>query len=323
MQVSVFRQGGGGGGKGPVSGLTDQQVTSLIGAQPGTARFIPETQMDVAVAGAGEPVPLTAYRGDASWLGYPIIGGRWFSSAGEAVAPTAFFTRTGHHVGDTITATLNGQELHLALVGEVFDIQGDNILLRTAWASLPGNPEAHQYEIQLRPGSNANVYAGALQSGNPGIGVDVRGRGGVDTAFILINSTLAGLALILTLIALAGVFNTVVLNTREKARDIAILKAVGMTPKQVVAMVLASVAVLGIVGAAAGVPAGMALHRNILIVMGQIASGTHVPDQYFNVFDPGLLTGLVATGVVIAMIGALIPAQWAARSRVTEVLQTE
>ena len=32
---------------------------------------------------------------------------------------------------------------------------------------------------------------------------------------------------------------------------------------------------------------------------------------------------LLAAGVAIAMLGALLPAQWAARSRVTEVLQTE
>ena len=32
---------------------------------------------------------------------------------------------------------------------------------------------------------------------------------------------------------------------------------------------------------------------------------------------------LPAAGVAIAILGALLPAQWAARSRVTEVLQTE
>ena len=323
VQLTVFRQGGGNGGKGPAGGPTDAQITSLIGAQPGTARFVAETRVDAAVAGAGEPVPLTAYRGDASWLGYPLIHGRWFGSAGEAVAPTAFLTRTGHHLGDTIIATVNGQDLQLRLTGEIFDMQGDNILLRTGWGSIPGNLEAREYEIQLRPGTNANVYAGALQSASPGIGVDVRGQGGIDTAFILINSTLAGLALILTLIALAGVFNTVVLNTREKARDVAVLKAVGMTPMQVVAMVLGSVALLGIVGAAAGIPAGIVLHRNILVLMGQIASGTGIPSSYFNVFDPSMLVLLVTAALSIAMFGALLPAQWAARSRVTEVLQTE
>ena len=336
VQIQVFRESSGPGSKGPQTAVpsgpgsppatappTDEQTTALIAAQPGTARFVAERMADVSVAGAGEPVPLTAYRGDSSWLGYPIINGRWFSAPGEAVAPTAFFTRTGRHVGDTITATLDGQDLNLRLVGEIFDIQGDNILLRTAWRTLPGNPEAQSYEIQLKPGTDADHYAGAIESSTTGLGVDVHGHGGVDTAFILINSVLAGLALILTLIALAGVFNTVVLNTREKARDIAILKAVGMTPQQVMTMVMASVALVGVFGAAIGIPAGIALHRNILVLMGQIASGTNIPNQYFNVFDIELLIGLAVGGIVIALLGAMLPAQWAARSRVTEVLQTE
>jgi putative ABC transport system permease protein len=337
VQLQVFRESSGPGNKGPQSAVpsapagpsaapavpTDQQTTALIAAQPGTARVVAERMIDVAVAGAGEPVPMTAYRGDSSWLGYPIISGRWFSASGEAVAPTAFFTRTGHHVGDTITATLDGQDLRLRLVGEIFDIQGDNILLRTAWTTLPGNPEAQSYEIQLKPGTDADHYAGAIESSTTGLGVDVHGHGGVDTAFILINSMLAGLALILTLIALAGVFNTVVLNTREKARDIAILKAIGMTPQQVITMALASVALVGVAGAAFGIPAGIALHRNILVLMGQIASGTNIPNQYFNVFGIELPLGLAAGGIVIALLGAMLPAQWAARSRVTEVLQTE
>jgi putative ABC transport system permease protein len=91
----------------------------------------------------------------------------------------------------------------------------------------------------------------------------------------------------------------------------------------VITMVMASVALLGIVGAAVGIPAGVALHRNILVVMGQIASATNIPNQYFSVFDIALLSGLATGGIVIALLGAALPAQWAARSRVTEVLQTE
>ena len=323
VQVRIFGSGGfKSGGPAPV-GLSDAQLSSLIAAQPETTRVIGERQVDVTVQGAGEPVPLTTYQGDASWLGYPLIQGRWFHAAGEAVAPSAFFTRTGHHLGDTVIATLDGQALRLRLVGEIFDIQGDGIALRTAWGTVPGTQEAQSYEIQVRPGTDVRRYAGALESSAPGLNVDLPGNGGTDTAFLLIESTLAGLALILALIAIAGVFNTVVLNTREKARDIAILKAVGMTPGQVTTMVLASVLVLGILGAAVGIPAGIALHGNILVLMGQIASATRVPAPFFQVFDILLLAGLSAGGIAIAMLGALVPAQWAARSRVTEVLQSE
>jgi putative ABC transport system permease protein len=72
-----------------------------------------------------------------------------------------------------------------------------------------------------------------------------------------------------------------------------------------------------------GIPAGIALHRNILVLMGQIATSTGIPDQFFQVFGAGLLVPLAAAGIAIALLGAMLPAQWAARSRVTEVLQTE
>lgn len=101
------------------------------------------------------------------------------------------------------------------------------------------------------------------------------------------------------------------------------MKAIGMTPSQVVLMVLASMLVLGVLGAAVGIPAGIALHRNIVMVMGQIATSTGIPDVFFRVFDPALLAGLVAAGLGIAMLGALFPARWAARGRISEVLQAE
>ena len=166
-------------------------------------------------------------------------------------------------------------------------------------------------------------YAAAIESAGPGLSARLNRENGVDTAFLLINSVLAGLALVLALIAASGVFNTVVLNTREKARDLAVLKAIGMTPRQVVAIVLASMAVLGVLGVVVGIPAGIALHRNILIVMGQIATSTGIPDPFFQVFGATLVLLTAAAGIAIAMLGAVLPAQWAARSRVTEVLQTE
>jgi putative ABC transport system permease protein len=320
VQVQVYRDAV---GKSPQAGLSEEQATALIASQPGTARFVAVGHADVNVAGAGHPVAVYAYRGDASWLGYDLIHGRWFSRSGEAVAPTAFFTRTGRHIGDSISASLYGQPITIKLVGEIFDQQADNILLRTGIETLPGRTTVWNYEVQLRPGSDPSTYAAAIESAGPGLSARINRENGVDTAFLLINSVLAGLAFILTLIAASGVFNTVVLNTREKTRDIAILKAIGMTPGQVVAMVLTSMAVLGALGAVAGIPAGVALHHNILIVMGQIATSTGIPDRFFQVFGANLLVLTAAAGIAIAMLGAMLPAQWAARSRVTEVLQTE
>jgi putative ABC transport system permease protein len=321
IQVQVYRSGE--TKKGGASGPTDEETTALIAGQPGTARFVGVGHANASVPGAGESVPVWAYRGDSAWLGFVMIHGRWFNAPGEAVAPTAFFTRTGHRVGDTITADFYGTPVQLKLVGEIFDQQGDDILLRTSFDSVPGKLVAWDYDVQLRPGTDAVRYASAIESSSPGLSTRLNRENGVDTAFLLINSVLAGLALVLGLIAASGVFNTVVLNTREKARDFAILKAVGMTPRQVITMVLASVAVLGVIGAAIGIPAGIGLHRYIVTVMGRIATSTGIPDVFFHVFGVQTLAALAVAGVVIAMVGALLPARWAAGSRIAEVLQAE
>lgn len=318
VQVEVFLES-----VGKSDTTADAQATQLIANQPGTQRYLGVGHADAGVAGAGETVPVWAYNGDASWLGFAVISGRWFSAPGEAVAPSAFFTRTGHHVGDTITANFYGTPVQLKLVGEIFDQQGDDILLRTGFDSVPLKLATWEYEVQLKAGTDAVKWASSIESAGPGLSTRINRENGVDTAFILINSVLAGLAVVLALIAISGVFNTVVLNTREKARDFAILKALGMTPRQVVTMVLASVAVLGGIGAGLGIPAGIVLHRYLVIDMGQIATSTNIPGPFFQVFAPELLASLAGAGILIALLGAFIPAQWAGRSRIVEVLQAE
>lgn len=139
----------------------------------------------------------------------------------------------------------------------------------------------------------------------------------------MLNAVIAGLGLVLVLVALAGVFNTVILTTREKTRDIAILKAVGMEPRQVVTMVVSSVALLGLVAGGLGIPLGLELHRRVLLLMGQVASDTGIPPAFFDLIGHRTLLLLALSGVAIAALGAWLPARWAAAGRVAEVLQAE
>jgi putative ABC transport system permease protein len=113
------------------------------------------------------------------------------------------------------------------------------------------------------------------------------------------------------------------LTTHEQAREMAILKAVGMSPRQTLTVVLSSVVLVGAAGGGLGIPAGMALHREILSTMGQIASRTELPTSFYRVFSPTLLAALLLAGVGLALAGAFLPGQWAARSRVTDILHAE
>jgi putative ABC transport system permease protein len=213
-------------------------------------------------------------------------------------------------------------------VGEILDETGDDLLLRGDWSTLaamaPGI-EPDRYEVAIKPGTDPDVYARSLRNQATGMMLDASAtaRSDQNTSFIMLNTVIAGLALVLIVVAVTGVFNTVVLTTREKARNIAILKAVGMAPRQVVTMVVASVALLGLVAGIFGIPLGLELHRQILQFMGQIATGTAIPPAFFDQISHAELPLLALTGVAVAALGAWLPARWAAAGRVAEVLQAE
>lgn len=307
----------------------DAPVESLIAANPATARYVAEGRGDLSVPGLAQPVPFFGYRGDASWTGYAVISGRWFAGPGEVVAPTQFLRQTGLHVGDTFTARgrVSGSVVRLRLVGEILDETGDDLLLRGDWATLAAaEPRARAgvYEVQLRAGTDAGAYAARLNGAANGELLAQSTRSSdTDVSFVLLQTVIGALAVVLVTIAVAGVFNTVVLTTRERVRDVAILKAVGMGPRQVVAMVVASVIGLGLVAGVAGIPLALGLHAQVLRLMAQVASGTGIPPGFYDVIARWQLPVLALGGVAVAAAGAWMPARWAARGPVAEVLQAE
>lgn len=339
VQVDLYRpppdtlqqgmKGGFAGGQPAPPQMSDRQMTSLLRSDPNTARFVAETSEPVVVPGVAAPIRFYGYRGPSSWIGYALISGRWFSHPGEVVAPTRLLTESHLRIGQSFTAQLNGKSVRLRLVGEILDQRDDDLLLRGDWATLrAADPRAQPltYEVQIRQGMDPRSYLNGLSQrfgAQGGLNADVVERSNADTSFILLNSVIAALAIVLTAIAVAGVFNTVILTTREKVREVAILKAVGMAPRQVVSMIVASVVLLGLVAGVLGIPVGLLLHAQVITLMAHAASGSNIPPGFLDLIDHAKLPLLAFAGVAIAALGAWMPAQWAASSGVAEVLQTE
>ncbi len=302
------------------------QTIDAVRANPDTARMTVEGATDVSITGIAEPIPYYAYQDDSSWTGYALIAGRWFDGPGEVVAPSALIDQAHLQIGDHFTAHVNDTSVELTLVGEVLDRDGNGLLLRGDWSTVAALDPALQpdaIEIGLQPGVDPDVYAAGLQQSLPGVALEVAERASANETFRLFNLVIVGLALVLVVIALAGVFNTVVLNTRERARDIAILKAVGMAPAQVVAMVVGTVVLLGVLGGALAIPLGLVFHHQILSLMGRVANVSRIPAGDYAVFSPFILAMLGLAGVVLSALGAFIPARWAASGSTSHVLHAE
>jgi putative ABC transport system permease protein len=260
----------------PLPASQQQKVQAAIRAQPGTASYVAETTPTIGVSGLTREVNADAFRGDAAWIGYDMVSGRWYRGPGEADVNTAFLTQTGLSVGDTVQVSSGGRPVTVRIAGEVFDPDRQPVLI-ASWQTLGGAAAGltvQQYVIGLRPGASQDAYAGSL-------GHALRGSFSVSTNgggkfFAVATSLIAMLTLMIAAVAGLGVLNTVLLGTRERVHDLGVFKALGMTPRQLTAMVVCWVAGPALAAAVIAVPAATILHSVTLRAMAN-AAGTGIP----------------------------------------------
>jgi putative ABC transport system permease protein len=310
---------------GPAKKAGAAEIAALVQAQPGTRRYFTTGQTKVGVAGLAGETNVIAYHGDSSWASYRMLAGSWFHHAGEAVAPSGFLTATGTRIGDTVTLTDNGHTAPVRIVGEVFAMQQ---VLLTDDASLAGLdafllPQSMQFNIDLTPGTDQQRYLDSLDAALGPYGLTAQPNSAQTSSMLIAMDSLAALlTVMLVAVAGLGVLNTVIVDTRERVHDLGIFKALGMAPNQIIAMVVTSVAAIGVLAGAVGAPIGIALHDAVIPIMGQ-AAGTTIPTDDIAVYHPPILLPLLLGGLVIATAGAILPAGWAARTRTATALHAE
>jgi putative ABC transport system permease protein len=311
---------------GTVPSLAAQEhtVQAALNAQPGTAHYAAEADDQISVLGLSEPLSLIGFTGNASWTGYALISGHWYAGPRQADVNTAFLTDTGLSVGDSYTLTSGGRHTTVTIAGEVFDPQGSTPEIIAAHSTLtPVDPRLApgEYDVAVKPGTSLSAYVNALSKAI-GPADQVIANTASSSNYAIIIGLITTMTLLLAAVAALGVLNTVVLQTRERVHDLGVFKAVGMTPRQTIAMVVCSVAGVGLLAGLIAVPLGIALHRYVLPIMGNAAQ-TAVPAAFLNVYHPAELALLALAGLAIAVAGALAPAGWAAKTRTASALRAE
>jgi putative ABC transport system permease protein len=325
-----FTAGGLGGGPGggdvqprepgaePV--LSDSEDEALLRSTDGALRVAATTRQTVQVVSGNQLADITFYRGDTS-LGPRIIEGHW-PRAGEVAAPSRFLNRQGLRVGDRITVQLDDRRVTVRVSG--ISLTNSASVLFADWSTLDElapDARADTYTVQLKPGTDQAVYTDAVADGDPGLAALPPDTGGSSQAVVLIGTSTA-LTVVLAIVAALGVFNTVALNARERRRDLGMLKSIGMTPRQVTVMMVTSMGALGVAGGLVGVPLGVLAHQVIAPAMMRAAQ-SDVFDVVMDVYHAPVLAALALAGIVIAVLGAAIPARAAARVPIAAVLHNE
>lgn len=311
---------------GAAGGLTAAQqsaVTTALAGSPGTLHYLTETDEQLSLPGAASETQLTAYNGDPSWSGLALISGSWYSGHDSIDVNTMFLTDTGTSVGSSYTLVSGPHRVTVRIAGEVFQ-PGDNTKIYTSAATLsalnPGSGPA-TYDIDVTPGTSDQAYANSLSS-RLGDAYNVSTDAGGDNVLFAAITLVTMLTILIIVVAGLGVLNSVALQIRERVHDIGVFKSVGMTPRQTLGMVVCSVALSGLVAGIVAVPAGVYLHHALVPVMAHAANSGY-PASLISVFFPWELVLLALAGLVIAIVGALGPASWAAGTRTAFALRAE
>ena len=130
--------------------------------------------------------------------------------------------------------------------------------------------------------------------------------------FLLMLYALLALSVI---VSIFGMVNTLVLSVYERTRELGMLRAVGMTRRQVRRMVRHESVITALIGAALGVPLGILLAGLITRALAEFDLRFSIPVGWLIAF------GIVA--IVVGIVAAIMPARRAARLNVLEALQYE
>jgi putative ABC transport system permease protein len=116
-------------------------------------------------------------------------------------------------------------------------------------------------------------------------------------------------------VSLFGMINTVVLSVFERTRELGMLRAIGMTRRQVRRMVRHESVITALIGAALGLPLGLFLAALVTRALADKGVAFSVPVPTLALFT------IIAT--VAGLFAAMLPARRASRLNVLEALQYE
>lgn len=310
----------------------DETLLPVVLADPDVTGAWPLLRLDVAVHGRdGLYLDLVGFDVFAP-VSYPLIGGdgaagdagRLLTEAltvpGWAALTPEFAAGQGWAVGDTVTVS-SGSRLAELTIGALVDFKSFEPLaprrlavMDIAWAqALLGRPgQVHQIDVTLVPGADADRVAARLAAVlGPGVRVLTPEQRRQDASGLLaaFRLNLTALSLISVFVGLFLVLTAVQAALVRRRTEFGVLRSVGATPRQVLGLILAEAAVVGVVGVALGVPLGwLAALRNLDSVSGTLTSIYVLEGIETLTLPPQVILLAAAVGLCGALIGAVGPA---------------
>jgi putative ABC transport system permease protein len=296
----------------------DEGLDEALGSLDGVASVSPVATFDLAVDGRRvDGVAMIGADLEADGRLHLVEGERTSALAaldkgGAVIVPSGVAARDGLAIGSRITAVASdGSAMSLRVAGIAARTlpgrSGESLLVGWADADRLGIDGADAFAVRFAPDASAGERA-ALADEARTLALDPvpldRIQGAIGEALDRVFGLFDVLSLIAVIVATLGIVNTLTMNVLERVREIGVLRAAGMTRRQVWRSVVVEAGITGLVGAICGVAAGL--------VVGGLMVALSGGRWDLGVAVPWLAVGVAfVLGVALAMLAAAYPARLA------------
>lgn len=266
------------------------------------------------------PPPVKAGDPEAAWQAL---------RKGDAVWVTEPFAyHRGLAPGDTVRLYTDRGPRAFPVAAVYYDYGSDRgrvAMARSLYRRWWDDPAVSSIGLHLAPGTDAEAVLGRVRGLARQVPqrLEVRSNRAVrevslevfDRTFA-ITRVLRSLAVV---VAFIGVLSALMALQLERAREHAVLRATGVTPGQLFAMVSAQTGLMGLAAGLAAVPLGLGMSQVLIQVINRRAFGWSME----TVVGPGLLAEAVMLALLAALLAGVYPAWRMARTAPAAALREE
>ncbi|WP_432070016.1 ABC transporter permease [Streptomyces sp. AA1529] len=299
--------------------LDDAAVARLVARHPEVTAAYPGAEAKALVPGQTSTITLRGLGMDRDPYPLTIADGRAPHRSHEAVAGQGLLDLLDVRVGDWVRVTVGGRPQVLHLVGRSIEPEEDGRVISTTLDTLRAGgaaPHPGFYHLVLDQDADPAAVAAGLSSAAEGP-VDVREIPNPVHELLPVHGVLGGLVTVLALIGLAELSTTIAAGVRDRRRDLLALRAIGLTPRQIIAVIVAGTSFTALAAALVGTAAGVLVSGWLIDLQGRssgIGAGIaqHPPPAVLLLLVTAVVTGAVAV--------SLLPASRAVRQRLADTL---
>jgi len=308
----------------------DPGLAARLGATPGVARAS-TSRVALAQSPLG-PVQVVAIdvdpRRPPRWR-FREGGGEavWTATANTVIVSEPFATRHGLGLGDAVRLRTDRGEHDFPVAGVFYDYgssAGVVVMSRATYDRAWADRGITSLALEAAPGVEvAALVAAVRERAAGGPDVVVRSNQALREASLEIfdrTFAITGVLRTLTLVvAFVGMLAALMALQLERTREVGVLRALGLTPRQVWGLLTAQTGIMGLLAGVLAVPGGLLLAGVLVLVVNRRSFGWTMPIDA----SPEILAQGVALSVLAAVLAGVYPAWRMATAPPAEGLRDE